>query len=155
MTAEMEEPIVEAFTSAWDDRDPEAVAALFAEGGTYVDPHLGTEVTGEAISEYVAEMREGFPDFRFEWHRSVADDGVAAIEWTIHGTHTGTFGKLPPTGNSASVSGSSIIAFTDEGITRQRDYWDRQAFTQQLGLTFPEILRQLPTLAWGLLRRRA
>lgn len=150
-----EKPLVEEFMAAWDDMDPEAISSLFVEGGTYLDPYLEEETTGEDVRAYVEEINQVFPDFRFEWHRiHTTSEGVAVIEWTIHGTHIGAFGSVPPTGNTVSIPGVSIVIFSDDGITAQRDYWDRRLFLEQLGLTFPNIVFQLPTLAWRALRAR-
>lgn len=155
VSPDVDEPFLEEFIAAWDDLDPEAISSLFVEGGTYLDPYLKEEATGEEIRAYVEEIGEVFPDFRFDWHRTLTtSEGVAAVEWTIYGTHTGAFGSIPPTGNTVSVPGVSIISFSDEGITAQRDYWDRRTLIEQLGLTFPTVITQLPTLAWGALRER-
>lgn len=146
---------VEEFKAAWDSMDPELVASLFAEGGTYEDPYLEGAATGEEIRAYVEEINEVFPDFRFDWRRTyVPSEDVAIVEWTIHGTHAGPFGWIPPTGNTVSVPGVSVVSFSEGGITAQRDYWDRRRLVEELGLTFPSVLAQVPTLAWRALRER-
>ena len=144
---------VEAFKAAWDAMDPAAVASLFAEGGTYEDPYLDGAATGDEIRAYVEEISEVFPDFRFDWRRTYyPSEDVAILEWTVHGTHEGAFGRIPPTGNAVTVPGISVVTFSEAGITAQRDYWDRRRLTEELGLTFPTVLTQLPTLAWRALR---
>lgn len=144
---------VEEFKAAWDAMDPEAVASLFAEDGTYEDPYLDGAATGEEIRAYVEEITEVFPDFRFEWRRTyVPADDVAILEWTVHGTHQGALGRIPPTGNVVTVPGVSVVTFSEAGITAQRDYWDRRRLIEELGLTLPTVLTQLPALAWRALR---
>lgn len=146
---------VDEFKAAWDAMDPEAVASLFAEGGTYEDPYLEGAATGEEIRAYVEEIGEVFPDFRFDWRRTyVPADDVAILEWTVHGTHEGAFGRVPPTRRAVSVTGVSVVEFSEAGIVAQRDYWDRRRLVEQLGLTFPTVLTQLPTLAWRALSQR-
>lgn len=155
MGAGTAESRVEEFKTAWDALDPEAVADLFAGGGTYEDPYLEGPATGDEIRAYVAEIAEVFPDFRFDWRETyVPADDVVVLEWTIHGTHEGAFGRVPPTGNAVSVPGVSVVTFSEAGIAAQRDYWDRRLLVEQLGLTFPTVLFQLPTLAWRGLRHR-
>ena len=146
---------VEEFKAAWEGMDPDAVASLFAEGGTYEDPYLEGAATGEEIRAYVEEITDVFPDFRFDWRRTyVPIEDVAIVEWTIHGTHAGAFGRIPPTGNAVSIPGVSVVTFSEEGITAQRDYWDRRRLVEELGLTFPAVLAQVPTLAWRAIRER-
>lgn len=136
------------YTTAWNDHDAEGVMAVFADGGTVSDPATDGTLTGEEIGEWVAETAEAFPDVRFEIDRRVADeDGLLFVEWTMTGTHDGPFGPLPPTGNAVELSGVDVISVSEHGITAIDGYFDMTEFKSQLGLTFPEIIGQLPKLA--------
>jgi steroid delta-isomerase-like uncharacterized protein len=147
----------ENHSAGWNDHDPEKAMNQFAEGGTYFDPNVGTRISGREISEYVAGAIQGFPDLHFEEHRTITseegDKLVIASEWTMHGTHTGTLQGLPPTGNTLALEGVDIATVTAEGITSVTGYFDQKAFAEQLGLTFPRIIGQLPTLAIGAVKQ--
>jgi SnoaL-like domain len=57
----------EQYFGAWNVHDPAAVAAAFAEGGTYAGPDGdGPPLTGPALADHVAATPAGFPDLRFE-----------------------------------------------------------------------------------------
>lgn len=143
----------ETYIEAWNDHDPERVLAQFAEGGTYDDPTLDEPLVGREIEEYVTEIVTGVPDVHIEERRVVeCDPGVVVSEWTMRGTHSGTLNGLPATGNAFELDGIDVITVSDEGITSVRGYFDQEAFAQQLGLTFPAIVGQVPKLALGALR---
>ncbi|WP_276274283.1 ester cyclase [Haloarcula litorea] len=126
----------------------------FADGGTVSDPATEGTLSGEEIKEWVEETTEGFPDVRFEVERRVADHdkGLLFVEWTMYGTRDGPFGPLPPTGQSVEMNGVDVIAFSDDGITSINGFFDMTDFKEQLGLTFPAVLGQLPTLAVGAIK---
>ncbi|MEF8808224.1 ester cyclase [Natronomonas sp.] len=139
------------YVEGWNDHDPEVVIEAFADGGTISDPATDGALSGDEIKEWVEETTEGFPDVRFEVDRRVADEeaGRLFVEWTMYGTHTGPFGPLPPTGESVELSGVDVITFSDDGITSIDGYFDMAEFKEELGLTFPSVIGQLPKLAVG------
>lgn len=140
----------ETYFEGWNDHDPDTVVAQFAPNGTYFDPNLEEPLTGPEIGEYVAEVAAGFPDFRIEDRRVVtADEGTVVHEWTMHGTHSGTIDGLPPTGNTLALDGVDVVTVSEDGITSVRGYFDQKTFAEQLGLTFPAVVGQVPTLAAG------
>lgn len=118
-------------------------------GGTLLDPFLEEEISGAELRAYNAKALESFPDIHLDVERGVTGtDETTAIEWTLTGTHMGEWEGLPPTGNSFTLFGSSIVAVSDEGITSWRDYYDQLTLAEQLGLTFPNVILHLPKLAW-------
>jgi predicted ester cyclase len=82
------------------------------------------------------------------------DELVLVAEWTMRGTHSGPFDGLPPTGNEIELDGVDVVTVSDDGITSITGYFDQRAFVEQLGLTFPTVVGQLPTLAVGAVRHR-
>lgn len=142
------------YVEGWDDHDPETVMGAFAPGGTVTAPPFDEPRTGEEIREWVAETVTGFPDVHFEEHNLMSTDaeGVFVLEWTLHGTHTGPFNGLPPTGNTVTLAGVDIFAISEDGIESLNIYFDQSSMADQLGLTFPAIISQLPKLAIGAIR---
>lgn len=142
------------YVAGWNDHDPETVMAAFAPGGTVTAPPFDEPRTGEAIGDWVEATAAGFPDVRFEDHEllSTDEDGVYVLEWTLHGTHTGTFNGLPPTGKTVALDGVDVFRISEDGIESVTIYFDQSSMADQLGLTFPAVIRQLPTLALGALR---
>lgn len=133
-TTDMPAEIARAF-EAFNDHDPDGVAAEFAEYWTFFDPPQDTELTKAELRAYCAELFEAFPDVEIEVDRIVVGtDGLTAVEWTFAGTHEGEIDGMPPTGNPFEMSGVSVIAVSDDAITSWRDYWDQQTFAEQVGL---------------------
>lgn len=153
MSSDLVDRYYERYRQGWNDHDPEAVMAAFADGGTITDPATDGTLSGTEIGEWVEETTAGFPDVRFEVDRRIADEsGRLFVEWTMYGTHEGQFGPLPPTGRAVELSGVDVIEFSEEGIVSIDGYFDMAEFKEELGLTFPEVIGQLPTLAVGAVR---
>ena len=141
------------YTEAWNDHDPDGVMAVFADGGTVSDPATDGTLAGEEIGEWVEETCEAFPDVRFGIDRRVSgEEGLLFVEWTMYATHDGPFGSLPPTGRSVELSGVDVVTTSEAGITAIDGYFDTSEFKEELGLTFPTVVSQLPKLAVGAAR---
>jgi len=147
------DPRIERALTAFDAHDVDAMMAEFADGGTFTDPLVDGELSGDALRDYTLEVFEAFPDLRIDVRRVVSTGGeVVAIETTYVGTHEGPMEGLPPTGETIEIPGVTIIDVSDAGITAWRDYFDQQLFADQLGLTFPAIVTKVPKLATAKLR---
>jgi hypothetical protein len=48
---------------AWDRRDLDAIAAIYAEGGIHGAPRAGQTFTGQAIANYSEKVFTAYPDF--------------------------------------------------------------------------------------------
>jgi steroid delta-isomerase-like uncharacterized protein len=120
---------------AWNRRDPDAIAALYAEGGTYSAPRAGRTLTGQAIADYAKKVFTAYPDASLEII-SIGDTGrgLVASQWVLRGTHTGPyFDGSPPTGRTLTLPGASFTQVEGDKIGSETIYTDRQAVTEQLG----------------------
>jgi steroid delta-isomerase-like uncharacterized protein len=138
-------PLVEPYFDAWNARDPQAVAAAFAEGGTYTDPTVtGPPLTGTAITEHARTLLTAFPDLSFEILSGYpADGGQVITQWLLHGTNTGIWNGQLPTGRPLAMRGVDVFSLTAGQITSVEGYFDRQAMAEQLGFQ----MRPLPPVA--------
>lgn len=59
---------------------------------------------------------------------------------------------LPPTGRALEVHTMAKVLVADGQIEEWHEYYNRQEVPEQLGLTYPEVIGQLPKLVWGKLR---
>lgn len=112
---------------------------------------------GEAHSraeweEYQSEIEAGFPDFHLEVHDRIAQADVVMEEVEITGTHEGEFKGLPPTGREVEIWAMSKFLIEDGQVEEWYTYYDTSELQDQLGLSFPEIIGQLPKLVWGKIR---
>jgi uncharacterized protein (TIGR02246 family) len=88
--------VVRRYNQAWNGRDANAIVQLFAEGGTYSNPHAGQGLTGEAIGNYAKAVWAALPDMTAELVsvREIAP-GQVAHEWLLPGyQHRAAHGRL-------------------------------------------------------------
>ncbi|MFS8531231.1 nuclear transport factor 2 family protein [Sphaerobacter thermophilus] len=122
------------YFDAWNRRDPDAIMATFAEGGTYADPAAGT-LSGPAIGAYAGSLFTAFPDLHFDLvHVAATDGGRVTAEWLMRGTNTGPFAGAPPTGQTIALPGADFITVDGEKVRSVQGYFDRRTFVEQLGL---------------------
>jgi len=81
-----------------------------------------------AGADFLAQFRIGFPDMLSHEDALLGDGDLVAIQWTITGTHTGTFFGVAPTGKAITVSGMDVLRVADNlfaehwgGIADQMD----------------------------------
>jgi steroid delta-isomerase-like uncharacterized protein len=122
------------YFGAWNQRDPEAITAVFTEDGTYTDPNVAG-IGPQATAEYAKALFASFSDLAFEVE-SEADcgDGLVAARWRMTGTHDGSFQGLPPTGRSVSLPGADFIRVEDDRVRSVHGYFDTRVVPRQLGL---------------------
>jgi len=127
--------IATRYFDAWNRRDPEAVLATMAAGGTYADPTTNGPLTGDAFAAYVNGLFSVFPDTSFEVvsKGQPAEDLVAA-QWIMRGTNHGSMNGLPPTGKSIELFGADFIRVVDGKICSVDGYFDTAVIPRQLGL---------------------
>lgn len=84
----------------------------------------------------------------------VASDDIVMDEMTISGAHEGELFGLPPTGRKVRIQEMNNYHIQDGKVQMHVAYYNEQEVKEQLGLTFPEIVWQLPKLAWRKVRSR-
>jgi ketosteroid isomerase-like protein len=131
--------VVDRVTAAMTAGDREAVVACYAVDAVAITPDAG-ELTGrEAISEYLAQLAEAFPDFGFEYLQKHDSGNVAIDEGYVTGTNTGslqmpTGETLPATGNQIRIRSCDVATVEGGAISTHRFYFDQMEFLDQLGL---------------------
>lgn len=140
-----------AYFLAWNDRDPAAIVANFADGGWYSDPATGKPLSGDAIAAYAESMFIAFPNLRFAVKRlAVTGDDVVAAQWVLQGVNSGPLGELPATGRLLELPGADFITIAGGKIKSVLGVFDRQTMWQQLGFEVAVHPRQpLGALAFG------
>src|SRR6266511_205626 len=99
--------IASRYFDAWNARDPDAIVAMFSEGGTYIDPTGGVGLSGQQIADRATGLWAAFPDLSFETVRTdLIDQGTVAVQWLMRGTNTGSMLGLPPTGGRTCLPGA-------------------------------------------------
>ncbi len=133
------ERMLDDWAMAWssiDNKDPERVLALFADGCVFEDVTFGVVARGkEELRSFVNRAFAAVPDFKYGLTSRFAASQWATIEWVMSGTHKGDFPGMPATGKRfSSVRGVSILELEAGKIRRESDYWDAATFMKQVGL---------------------
>jgi steroid delta-isomerase-like uncharacterized protein len=129
---------VACYFQAWNTRDPDAVVAAFAEGGTYTDPTVsGPPLSGSALADHVRALFVAFPDLSFEVLSAQAvdggGDGATVAQWLMCGTNTGALHGSPASGRSVALRGVDVITAAGGKVGSVEGYFDRQTLAEQLG----------------------
>ncbi|GAB3198011.1 hypothetical protein GCM10027261_24470 [Geodermatophilus arenarius] len=127
--------LAERYQRGWSDHDGDAVAACFADDGTYVDPSLPGPLPRTAIAGYVNGLVSAFPDLVLTVEDQVSEGSRVYFSWRLQGTNSGVLPGLPaPTQRRCDVPGVDLIEVGPDGITRVVGYFDQKGFFEQLGL---------------------
>jgi steroid delta-isomerase-like uncharacterized protein len=97
---------------------------------------VGTEQTmqgREPVRDFIAWMHTQAFDARPKVKTLVVDDGQAALEADLVGTHTGEFLGMAATGKSVQVPYCVVYDLRDDKIAALRAYIPMELFAQQLG----------------------
>lgn len=148
---ETEQVVRDAFD--WLNGDTSKIYVI-AESVDVYGPALpeGEVHSREDWASFIKANREGFPDIEFSIQELLTGDGVAMAELTISGTHRGEFMGIPPTYRTIEIPAIDKLLVENGQVVEWRPYFDSQEIPEQLGLSFPAVLGQLPKLAWRKLR---
>lgn len=155
------EAAASAYVRMWNERDYSAISQLVSETFIMYDPAIPAKGVvgpkGEAhgrdgLGQFMDLITTAFPDFEITVLDMVPGDDIVMYEIRITMTHEGTFGGIPPTGRRVGIRGVSILRLDDGIINEHRFYANMGDVLDQLGLTFPAVIGQLPKLAVGKLR---
>jgi len=142
--------VAQRYFDAWNSRDPSAIVATFAEGGTYSDPVAGQGLSGQAIAEYAGGLFAAFPGLSFESVSAVlTGDGMMAVQWLMRGTNRGSLQGNPPTGRTVALPGADFIVAEGDKIRSLQRYFDQKTFVEQLGLQAIVVPSSLGPFTFG------
>jgi hypothetical protein len=121
MSAEKFASWLDAYGRAWENRDAQGAADLFAENGTYqVAPFLEPMRGKPAILEYWTNVARTEQDIRFGYEILAvsAEQGIA--RWWA------SFVIIPP-GLRTKLNGIFLICLDDHGFCKSlREWWHKQ-----------------------------
>ena len=120
------------FEEGWNRQDFTNVSGILADE---VALHVGgtTRSTDAAqLASIVARWHDAFPDFRFHIHSITADDHIAAVHATLHGTHRGRWGDVPATGRSIAVEHAFFVRVSGGLIVEVWEILDQPTLNAQL-----------------------
>lgn len=107
-----------SWQEAWNSRDPERLAALFDDDGTYYDPELPSgPVPGQAGIRQNAEATfRDWPAALFEVVSLIVQEPLAALEWRSTATHR--------SGQVLTLEGVDLLEWRGHRLAAVRSYYD-------------------------------
>jgi predicted ester cyclase len=93
----------------------------------------------DGLKEEYEKWAGAFPDGQIEFLNTISSGDSVVIESRFHGTNTGPFGDMEPTGRSLTFDFCSIVNVRGEQIAGIRHYHDNGTIMQQLGLMPAEV----------------
>jgi hypothetical protein len=112
---------LDAYGKAWESRNAEAAAALYAEDGTYqVTPFLEPMRGRKAIFEYWSEVARTEENVRFGYEMLVANSGLNIARWWASFV-------IVPQGLQTKLDGIFLISLDEEGRCKSlREWWRKE-----------------------------
>jgi predicted ester cyclase len=128
----------------WNERKFDELADALAPGGKIVVVGTGDVFEGpEGSLQYNKSWYDGFPDGKITIDNVLASGDCVVVEFTGHGTHTGTLatsmGQVPATGRSLTLKLCDVLEFKDGKVATQRTYFDTGSMMAQLGITAEQV----------------
>lgn len=94
----------------------------------------------EKIKQSVALFHGAFPDFQLTEEELLTDGDKVMGRWAFQGTHTGPFGKLPPSGKQVTFPIFTIYRIENGRIAEDWHLFDALGFWEQLVPEVGELL---------------
>jgi hypothetical protein len=112
---------LDAYGQAWENRNPEAITALFTETETYqVTPFLEPMFGKKAIFEYWSEVTRAEENVRFRYEILIANADLNIARWWA------SFVIVPPR-LQTQLDGIFLISLDEEGRCKSlREWWHKQ-----------------------------
>jgi ketosteroid isomerase-like protein len=125
MAADIAGRFIEALRALEENREMEAMVALYAQESEVGNVNAPEKFTGQAgAREFWTKYRDTFGEVRSTFRNRIVNTDRAALEWTTEGT----------TANGAAFNyeGVSILEIEGDRITRFRAYFDPEALGRQI-----------------------
>ena len=134
MTREEMLALLERRVSHWQDRDPEAIAADYAETAVLDSPMTGHSVGREAIRRAYEALLKAFGELSIAYEDVLVDGARMVAIFTFTGTHTGTLFGMDGTGKQLVFRGVTVYTIAGGQIVREQRIFDFTGFLMNLGV---------------------
>ena len=134
---EIREIALRVVEEAYNQGKMEVLDEHFAKEYVY-HPFPFPDVEGvEAYKQYIADLRNGYPDLKLTVEEMIIKGDIAVVRGTFSGTNTGespTF-RIPATGKQVTFKWCSVSHRMNGKTTEEWNYVDWLGLMQQLGFT--------------------
>ena len=99
----------------------------------FVDDSPGGGKGRDLIKEAVAEFHKALPDLRIDIEDTFAVDDKVVLRYTAHGTQTGPYYDISPSGKAVAARGITIFEIMNGKIKTEWTEYDRLGVLRQIG----------------------
>jgi steroid delta-isomerase-like uncharacterized protein len=129
--------VLDAWNAAWNAHDTTRLGLMLAEDVEYFDSGFAGLQHGRtaALDQGIWVFLRGMPDLQWELRgEPIVGNDAVAWEWTLVGTHTGTWGGVRATRQQVRLKGVSLMRLREGKVAQVSMYYDSIALNRQLGL---------------------
>lgn len=142
--------VAQRFLDAANRHDVEAMASMWEPGGVENFPTLQQSYrVPQEFSAHFRALFQSFPDVQWDSVSITADDDLAVVRSTMHGTHLGHYQGLTATGKTFSVDTIDFLRVRDGTIVQNDVIFDGLTVLRQLGALPPAGSRRERALQLG------
>jgi steroid delta-isomerase-like uncharacterized protein len=135
MSADKNRAVVESFLSECVNGDLDRIGEFVAEDYVGHDfPGVGDIHGPEEFKAFFESLRESFEDMEARVEDVVAESDEVVVRATVHGTHTGSFLGIEPTGERVRMTGIRIFRIENGKIAEIWLNLDIAGVLEQLGV---------------------
>ena len=146
--ADVAKNLLAEWDAGWVARDPDALADVFTEDGSWEDPSLIRPIQGRPeLRGYFAAMMRAIPDIEVRQEEvllNADDDSRMGSRWVIRGTFSENLESpqhmgfpLVATGDRVEFTGVALAILREGRVERIRQYVDMVSFQRQIGMLPP------------------
>ena len=135
MEAENKALVQHFIEEVWNKGNIDLIDQRVSDSYAGYDPSMPAPINGnEGFKQLVVGFRHAFPDLRLDVEDLVAEGDKVVGRYMLHGTQTGEFLGLPPSGKEVSVTGIFIRRIAGGKYVEGWDLTDALGMMQQLGV---------------------
>src|SRR4029453_3920357 len=123
------------FEEVWNKGYLPVADELFAQNYSHHDSSAPDFGGGpESEKKRATLYRTAFPDVRLTIEDIIAEGETVTARWSCKGTHKGNLSGIAPTGKQVTITGISVVRFTNGKMAEGWVNWDALGLMQQLGV---------------------
>jgi predicted ester cyclase len=120
----------------WNKRDTIQFKGLVINDFYRIVNGIKVVSNSNEMEAHINVYKTAFPDLKVTINEIITTDNLICIQWIFSGTNTGIYGETKATGKKISISGSSILYFTnDSKLLGEKVQYNELDLLQQLGYT--------------------
>jgi predicted ester cyclase len=120
----------------WNKRDTIQFLSMASNDFYRIVNGIKVVSNSNEMEAHINVYKTAFPDLKVTITETIISNNMISTLWDLTGTNTGIYGETIATGKKISISGSSILYFTnDNKLLGEKIQYNELDLLQQLGYT--------------------